>query len=90
MKYYEILNLRNYHKILKNKITDTYKIDYNDTISQISGDTFKFANKLHIEDSLGKFIMKDSCILFKDPRPNFENKLQSRLINPFKTEFGII
>ena len=33
--------------------------------------------------------MKDSYILFKDHKPNFENKLQSRLINPSKTESGI-
>ena len=29
-------------------------------------------------------------ILFKDHKLNFENKLQSRLINPSKTELGII
>ena len=34
--------------------------------------------------------MKDAYILFKDHKPNFENKLQSRLINPSKTELGII
>ena len=38
------INPSNYHKILKNKITDNYKIDYNDTISQINDDTLKFAN----------------------------------------------
>ena len=72
-----IINPSNYHKILRNKITDTYKIDDNDTL--------KFANKLHIEDRLRKFNMKDAYILFKDHKPNFENKLQSRLINPSKT-----
>ena len=29
-------------------------------------------------------------MLFKDHKPNFENKLQSWLINPSKTELGII
>ena len=29
------INPFNYHKILRNKITDTYKIDHNDTISKI-------------------------------------------------------
>ena len=37
---------------------------------------------------LGKFKMKDAYILFKDYKPNFENKLQSRLINPSKREFA--
>ena len=52
--------LSNYHKILRNKITDIYKIDHNDIISQINNDTLKFANKLHIEDRLGKFNMRDA------------------------------
>ena len=34
--------------------------------------------------------MKDAYILFKDHKPNFDNKLQSRLIDPSKTELGII
>ena len=79
-----------YFKILKNTITDTYKIYYNDTISQINKDTLNFANKLHIEDRLRKFKMKDAHTLFKDHKPNFENKLQSRFNNPSKTELGII
>ena len=54
----------------------------------IYNDTSKFASKLHIEDRLGKFKKKDAYVLFKDHKPNFENKLQSRLINPSKTELG--
>ena len=43
---------------------------------------------MHIEDRLRKFKKKDAYILVKDHKPNFENKLQSRLINPSKTELG--
>ena len=39
---------------------------------------------------IGKFYSKDVYILFKEHQPNFENKFQSRLINPSKTELGII
>ena len=81
------INPSNYHEILKNKITDTYKTDYNDTISQIN-DTLKLANKLHNEDRLGKFYIKDAYILFKDHKTNFENKLQSRLLIPLKLSKG--
>ncbi len=34
--------------------------------------------------------MNNVYLLFKDHKPNFENKLQSRLINPHKNELGII
>ena len=70
-KIYKI-NPSNYHKILRNKITDTYKIDHNDTISQINDDTLKFTNNLYIEDRLGIFTMKYAYILFKDHKPNLK------------------
>ena len=78
---YEI-NPSNYQDILRDKITKNYKIDHEDSL--------KFAYKLHIEYRLGKFKMKEAYILFKDRKPNFENKLQCRLIKTFKTESGII
>ena len=77
-----------YREILKNKTKDNYKIDNNNTIYQINNDTCRFASKLHIEDRLGKFKKKDAYILLKGHKPNFENELQSRLINPSKTELG--
>ena len=42
-----------------------------------------------IEDRLGKFNIKDAYILFQDCKPNSKNELQSKLINPSKTEQGI-
>ena len=79
-----------YQEILKSKITNNYKIDYNNTIEQINKDTAKFASRLQIEDRLGKFKKKEAYILFKDHGPNFENKLPTRLINPSKTESGYL
>ena len=79
-----------YQEILKSNITNNYKIDYNNTIEQINKDTSNFASRLQIEDRLGKFKKKDAYILFKDHKPNFENKLPTRLINPSKTELGRI
>ena len=84
-------NPSNYHKILRNKITDSYKINRNYTIPPPpNDDTLKCANELHIEDRLETFEMKDAYIQFKDHKYNFENKLESRWINPSKTELGII
>ena len=54
------IKLSKYQEILKNKITDNYKRDYNNTIDQINNDTYRFANKLHTEDRLGKF--KNRCV----------------------------
>ena len=79
-----------YQEVLNNKITDNYKIDKDNTIDQINKDTCNFASKVHINDRLEKFQKKDAYILFKDHKPNFINKLQTRLINPSKTELGKI
>ena len=79
-----------YQEILKSKIANNYKIDYNNTIEQIDKDTSKFASRLQIEDRLGKFKKKEAYILIKEHKPNFENKLPTRLINPSKTELGRI
>ena len=80
----------NYQEILKSKIINNYKIDYINTIEQINKDTSNFASRLQIEDRLGKFKKKDAYILIKDHKPNFENKLPTRLINPSKSELGRI
>ena len=69
---------------------NNYKIVLSFTIDQINNDTGNFASKLHINDRLGKFQKKDAYILFKDHKPNFINKLQTRLINPSKTKLGKI
>ncbi len=50
--------------------------------------TAKFPSKLYIKDRMGKLKERCDCILFKDPKQNFQNKKQARLINPTKTELG--
>lgn len=81
-----------YDKIVIHKITSSYKKDKdNSTISSINEDICKFANKVvGVADRMGKFNMKDAYILFKDHKPNFINSLQSRLINPSKSELWLI
>ena len=90
IKYIYKIKPSKYQEILKSKITNNYKIDYNNTIEQIDKDTSKFASRLLIEDRLEKFKKKEAYILSKDHKPNFENKLPTRLINPSKTKLGRI
>ena len=42
--------LSSYHRILQNKMTDTYKLDNRDTRLQINNNIVKFASKQHIQD----------------------------------------
>ena len=74
----------NYHRIQQSKITDTNKLD--NTLSEINNDTAKIASKQHVNDRKGKLMKRSAYILFKNHKPNFHDKQQSRLINPSKTE----
>ena len=78
-----------YNKILHNKITETNKIDNDNTINHINNDTARLANKLKIKDNLGKLNSKNAYILFKDHKQNFMNKKQARLINRKKYRIRI-
>ena len=77
-----------YERILNDKITESYKLDHKDAITQINRDTAKFAQKVNMIDRLGKLDEKSAYILFKDHKKNFLDKKQTRLINPTKTELG--
>ena len=54
----------NFHRILQNKINDTYKVNNSDTLSQINNNTVKFARKLHIYERMGKFVKKKVLIFY--------------------------
>ena len=85
-----LINPSEYIRILQDKVTNNYKLDHEDSISQINRDTNTFASKLKINDKMGKLEEKCAYVLFKDHKPNFLDKLQSRLINPSKTELGLV
>ena len=70
-----------------NKITESYKIDHNNTPALIDNDAAKFVSKLQIKDRLGK--KKCAYISFKDHKQNFQDRKQGRLINPTKTKLNL-
>ena len=79
-----------YERILNDKITESYKLDHSDTVTQINWDTAKFAQKVNMIDRLGKLEEKSAYILFKDHKKNFPDKKQTRLINPTKSKLGFV
>ena len=79
-----------YEQILNNKIMESYKIDHSNTITKINRDTAKFTSKMQIVNRLGKIEEKSAYILFKDHKKHFLDTKQARLINPTKTELGLI
>ena len=77
-----------YNNLKLNAITKDYKIDNNNTMWMINNDTLNHANRLDLTDRIGGVKLKESYILIKDHKIDYENKKSVRLINPTKTELG--
>ena len=79
-----------YEKIIMNSITSNYKKDNYNTENTINNEAYNITNKLNINDRVGVINKKESYILLKDHKSNFNNNWTARLINPTKTEIGKI
>ena len=78
----------NYNNLKLNAIRKDYKIDKNNTMLKMNTDTLNHANRLNLTDRIGGVKQKESYILVKDHKIDYENKKLVRLINPTKTELG--
>lgn len=80
-----------YHQIITNKMTCSYKKDKNQNIfSSLNDDMTKCACKCNFVDRIGTTYTINAHFLFKDHKSNFTNNIQSRLINSSKSELGLI
>ena len=71
------ISLFDYNRILQNKITD--KRDNSGPQALINSDTDTFAWEIHINNRIGKWMEKKTAyILFKDHKPNFQDKRPAR------------
>ena len=78
----------NYNNLKLHAITKDYKTDRDKTLLKMNTDTLNHANKLNITERIGGVKQKNSYILIKDHKIDYENKKAVRLINPTKTELG--
>ena len=79
-----------YEKTLNDNITKTYKKANHSIITKIDKDAQKIAKTINMDHKIQQFGKKSAFITFKDHKPNFKNKNQCRLINPAKSEIGIV
>ncbi len=84
------LDAPTYEKLLDTAITKTYKKAPTKATSRIVSDEKKIAKSLGIDNRVDSLAAKDSFITLKDHKPNFPNNPTCRLINPSKSEIGII
>ena len=84
------LDAPTYDTLLNTAITKTYEKAPAQATSRIISDEKKIAKSLGIDNRVDSLATKDSFITLKDHKPNFSNNPTCRLINPSKSEIGII
>ena len=79
-----------YKKLLKDNVTATYRKTDPSTTSDINREAKNIATKLDLADRIECIADKPAFITLKDHKDNFENSPKCRLINPAKSEIGVI
>ena len=84
------LEKEEYHRLLQNAVTTTYKKSNKETERKINCERIKYAKEANILDKVEINGTANCFITLKDHKANFLNHPTSRLINPAKNEIGRI
>ena len=90
---YKLERSRNqYNKILRENLTKTYKKADESTLWNINGDLHPktITSKIGVSDRMETMPKKQAFITLKEHKNNFVNNPTCRLINPTKSNMGII
>ena len=79
-----------YEKVLRENVTKRYKHAPAATYSTINTEAQRIADQLNVADCVEPLSRKEAFITLKDHKDNFVNNLPCRLINPAKSEIGLI
>ena len=80
----------NYTTLVNKNVTKSYKKADHNVPKVISFDDKKIAENLGLDNRIETSACRDSFITMKDHKPDFLNNPTCRLINPSKSEIGII
>ena len=81
---------KNYNTLLNKNVTKTYKKADPNTRDTITIKDKQIAENLDIDDRIDVSAQRNPFITMKDHKPDFNNNPTCRLINPSKSEIGII
>ena len=71
-------------------ISKTYKKSSISTLNKINTEAKSIAKDLNLEERIEQYNQNQSFITLKDHKENFQNNPKCRLINPAKSEIGIV
>ena len=84
------LSKEEYHKLVKDNTTARYTRTNPDVVQEINKKAKLIAKQLKLDDRIEILAEKPAFITIKDHKENFPNHIKCRLINPTKSEIGII
>ena len=77
-------------KLLQNNITQIYQKTRNQTKKKTDREAKKFAKSLGLDERMEYYCDQSAFITLKDHKANFKNNTKCRLINPSKSEVGLV
>ena len=81
---------KSYNKMVDDSVTKTYRKAAANTKNEIDLEGSEIAERLELADRMEVFAEKEPFITLKDHKANFDTKPTCRLINPAKSEMGVI
>ena len=84
------MNPASYDKLIKENVTKTYKKSSDSVAEKLDGQSASIAKRLKLGDRIEKLAKKDAFITMKDHKPGFNDHPTCRLINPSKSEIGVV
>ena len=84
------MQVSEYKKLLNDNITAKYKKASNQVIKNINKEAKSIATNLELDNHIKQYSNKSAFITIKDHKPNFPNNIKCCLINPAKSQIGII
>ena len=84
------LDKSEYGKLMHDNVTSDYKKTDNEFVRKIDSEAKTITDKLKISDRVERIALKEAYLTVKDHKPEFPNQIKARLINPTKSNIGII
>ena len=84
------LSRDHYEKLLHDSITQTYQKTRYQTKKKIDRKAKKLPKSLNVDERMECYSNQSAFITLKDHKANFKNNTKCRLINPSKSEVGLV
>ena len=84
------ISSNSYNKLTTENVTKTYKKAGDELVGKLDAQSATIAQRLNVDDSIEKLAKTEAFITLKDHKTTFHDHPTCRLINPTKSEIGVI